>query len=74
MIQRYIHLAPGHLEEAVNRKRTGEFIMTNETENKALATFEGKKVRKTWHNDRWYFVIVDIVVALTDTTNPHDYL
>ncbi len=48
--------------------------MTNDTENKALATFEGKKVRKTWHNDRWYFAIVDIVVALTDTTNPNDYL
>lgn len=48
--------------------------MTNEIGNKALATFEGKKVRKTWHNNRWYFVIVDIVVALTDTPNPNGYL
>ncbi len=47
--------------------------MTNETENKALATFEGKKVRKTWYNDKWYFSVVDIIEILTESPNPRNY-
>ena len=47
--------------------------MTDETENKALATFEGKKVRKTWHNDRWYFSVIDIIFALTGSNEPKRY-
>lgn len=42
-------------------------------ENK-LAIFEDKKIRKVWHNDEWYFSIVDVVWALTDSVNPTDYL
>lgn len=48
--------------------------MTNETENKALATFEGNKVRKTWHNDKWYFSIEDIVSVLTDSVDAKQYI
>ena len=42
--------------------------------NNALAVFEGKKIRKTWHNDEWWFVIEDIVFILTDSTNPKQYI
>lgn len=40
----------------------------------SLIVFQGKKIRRTWHNDQWYFVVLDIVQALTDSVNPTDYL
>ncbi|MBI3034011.1 Bro-N domain-containing protein [Candidatus Woesearchaeota archaeon] len=42
--------------------------------DKALIVFEGKKIRRTWHNEQWYFVALDIISVLTDSTNPSDYL
>lgn len=41
--------------------------------NKELAVFQGKKIRKIWHNDEWWFSIVDIIKALTDSINPRNY-
>lgn len=49
--------------------------MTNElTGNDALATFEGKKVRKVWFNNKWYFSIEDVVSALTDSVDAKQYI
>lgn len=39
-----------------------------------LAVFEGKKIRKVWHDDEWWFVLTDIVEALTDSVNPRQYI
>ena len=39
-----------------------------------LAIFEDKKIRKVWYNDEWWFSIIDVVWALTDSVNPTDYL
>ena len=41
---------------------------------KALVVFEDKKIRRTYHNDEWWFVIADIVEALTDSSNPRQYI
>ncbi len=41
---------------------------------KALVVFQGKKIRRIWFNDEWWFVAVDIVEALTDSKNPSGYL
>lgn len=43
---------------------------------KSLVLFENKKVRRYYDEEAeiWYFSIVDIVAALTDSTNPTDYL
>jgi len=41
---------------------------------KAICVFQGKKIRRTWHNEQWYFSVVDVVEVLTDSTNPSDYL
>jgi hypothetical protein len=39
-----------------------------------IAIFRGKKVRKTIHNNEWWFVIVDVVAILTDSIQPDGYL
>ncbi|MBU2638335.1 MAG: Bro-N domain-containing protein [Nanoarchaeota archaeon] len=38
-----------------------------------IAVFEGKEIRKDWFNDEWYFSVIDIVGALTDSIDPKDY-
>ncbi|NOQ38670.1 phage antirepressor protein [archaeon] len=40
----------------------------------ALVVFEDKNIRRIWHNDEWWFVIKDVVVVLTESVNPVDYL
>lgn len=39
-----------------------------------LAIFKGKKIRRTLHNNEWYFVISDIVQVLTDSVDPMGYI
>ncbi len=39
-----------------------------------IALFKGRKIRKTLYNNEWWFVVEDIVLALTDTVNPKDYI
>jgi hypothetical protein len=43
-------------------------------EDTRIALFKGKKIRKTIHNNEWWFVVEDVVSALTDTVNPKDYI
>ena len=38
-----------------------------------IALFQSREIRRTLHNDEWWFVITDIVSALTDAVNPSDY-
>ena len=38
-----------------------------------LSVFEGKNVRRIWHKDEWYFSVVDVIEALTDSVNPRNY-
>jgi hypothetical protein len=39
-----------------------------------IAVFKGKEIRKTLHNKEWWFVIVDVVSALTDSIDPNGYI
>jgi len=39
-----------------------------------IAVFRGKQIRKTIHKDEWWFVIVDVVAALTDSVQPDGYI
>jgi len=43
-------------------------------EHNALVVFQGKKIRKTWFNEEWWFVAVDIIEVLTDSKEPSGYL
>lgn len=42
--------------------------------NNKLALFEEKQIRKTWKDDKWYFSVIDVVYALTDSLDPKQYL
>jgi hypothetical protein len=39
-----------------------------------IALFQRKEVRRAIHNNEWWFVLVDVVAALTDSANPSGYL
>lgn len=41
--------------------------------DKALVVFQGKKIRRTWFNDEWWFSVVDIVEALTESGRARKY-
>ena len=43
-------------------------------ENKKIAIFQKKEIRKTIHNNEWWFVIEDVVFALTDSKDPKQYI
>lgn len=39
-----------------------------------IVLFKNKKVRKTLHNNEWYFVLIDVIEVLTDSVQPEGYL
>ena len=43
--------------------------------DKSLTLFEGKHIRRHYdeETETWYFSVVDVVAALTDSVNPRDY-
>src|SRR3989338_8753756 len=42
-------------------------------EHNALVAFQDKRIRRIWHNNEWYFSVVDVVEALTDSPSPRQY-
>lgn len=46
------------------------------SKDKKLVFFEGKKIRRVYDKktEAWYFSVVDIIFALTESVNPTDYL
>lgn len=42
-------------------------------EQNALVVFQDKKIRRAWYNNKWYFSVIDIVRALTDSVDAKDY-
>ncbi|MFA5745872.1 MAG: hypothetical protein WCX82_02975 [archaeon] len=41
--------------------------------NNSIAIFESKKIRRIWHEEDWWFSVVDIVGALTDSDDSRNY-
>jgi len=39
-----------------------------------IAIFRNRKIRKTIYKNEWWFVITDVITALTDSQNPKQYL
>jgi len=42
--------------------------------NTKIALFKGTNIRKTLHNQEWWFVIEDVVLALIDSQDPKQYI
>lgn len=38
-----------------------------------LVIFQNKQIRRAWHNNQWYFSVIDVVGSLTDSKDPTDY-
>ena len=40
-----------------------------------IKPFESKKIRPVWNEEeqKWYFSVVDVIEALTDSDKPRDY-
>lgn len=39
-----------------------------------VALFQKREIRRTLHDNEWWFVITDIVAVLTDSVDPQRYL
>jgi DNA-damage-inducible protein D len=49
-------------------------IETTKTQEGGIVVFQEKVIRRTWHNDEWWFSVLDVVGVLTDSANPADYM
>lgn len=38
-----------------------------------VVVFGAKQIRRAWVDEQWFFSVVDVVGALTDSNNPRDY-
>ena len=49
--------------------------MKKQSKNKAVAVFDGRKIRRVWDEGKelWYFSVVDVVGALNASDNPRNY-
>ena len=41
---------------------------------KRIVVFGAKRIRRTWHEEQWFFSVVDVVAALTDSADPKQYI
>ena len=41
--------------------------------NNHLVVFQDKNIRRIWHNEEWWFSIVDIVGILSESSDPRKY-
>ncbi len=39
-----------------------------------IAVFHETTIRRVWHNEEWWFAIVDVVGVLTDSVQPEGYV
>lgn len=39
----------------------------------SLVVFQGKKIRRAWHNGEWWFSVVDVVGTLAESEGPRNY-
>jgi DNA-damage-inducible protein D len=38
-----------------------------------MVVFGARQIRRIWHKEQWFFSVVDIIGALTDSDNPRNY-
>jgi len=51
-------------------------VVSSQPDEQALALFNAEaneRIRKVWHDDRWWYSIIDAIALLTDSPNPRSY-
>jgi hypothetical protein len=61
------------MDRGINIRQFGG-KMNNEIKTTKIAIFRKREIRKTIHNNEWWFVVNDVVLALTDSPNVQDYI
>jgi DNA-damage-inducible protein D len=60
--------------QTIQKKRKTRAVSAKETTIQEgeleICKFTGKTIRKVCHNDEWYFSIVDVIAAITDSISP----
>jgi len=54
----------------ISNVSTNTNVMTDEAQ---IALFKGAEVRQVFHENEWYFSIVDVIQAITETDRPSKY-
>ena len=39
-----------------------------------IAVFQETTIRRAWHNEEWWFALSDVIVVLTDSADPRQYI
>ena len=47
--------------------------MNDDDPKDRVARFQKREIRRTMHRDEWWFVITDVIAALTDSADPSEY-
>jgi DNA-damage-inducible protein D len=47
--------------------------MDKNDSKKGLVVFQDKRIRRVWHDNEWFFSVVDVVEALTESPTPRQY-
>ena len=42
-------------------------------DDNSIAIFENKKIRRIWHQEDWWYSVIDVVGALTESSEPKRY-
>lgn len=42
-------------------------------QNDKIVLFQEKQIRRVWHDEQWYFAVVDVLAVLTESQNPSVY-
>jgi DNA-damage-inducible protein D len=42
-------------------------------QNNKIVLFQDKQIRRVWHNEKWYFSVVDVVGILSESSQPNRY-
>ncbi len=47
--------------------------MVEKEAQKRLIVFQDRSIRRLWHDDQWFYSVVDIVAVLSESDNPTTY-
>ncbi len=69
-LKRFATVTKEELDETISGEDSHNLIPDGEAE---LVVFKGNHIRKVFHESEWWFSIVDVMSALTDSSSPRRY-